>query len=28
VPGEQALITQRILDGIYKSAVKGKEVTV
>lgn len=28
VPGEQALITQRILDGIYKSAVKGKEVKV
>ena len=28
VPGEQALITQRILDGIYKSATKGKEVKV
>ena len=28
VPGEQALVTQRVLDGIYKSAVKGKEVTV
>ena len=28
VPGEQALITQRILDGIYKSAEKGKEVKV
>ena len=28
VPGEQALITQRILDGIYRSAEKGKEVKV
>lgn len=28
VPGEQALMTQRILDGIYKSAEKGKEVKV
>lgn len=28
VPGEQALLTQRILDGIYKSAEKGKEVKV
>ncbi len=28
VPGEQALITQRILDGIYKSAERGKEVGV
>ncbi len=28
VPGEQALITQRILDGIYNSAKKGKEVKV
>lgn len=28
VPGEQALYTQRILDGIYKSAEKGKEVKV
>jgi predicted dehydrogenase len=28
VPGEQALITQRILDGIYKSAKLGKEVKV
>lgn len=26
VPGEQALITQRILDGVYKSGEKGKEV--
>ena len=28
VPGEQALITQRILDGLYKSAQKGAEVKV
>ena len=28
VPGEQALITQRILDGVYKSGQKGKEVKV
>jgi len=28
VPGEQALITQRILDAIYKSGAKGKEVKV
>ncbi|MCE5240569.1 Gfo/Idh/MocA family oxidoreductase [bacterium] len=28
VPGEQALITQRILDAIYKSGEKGKEVKV
>ncbi len=28
VPGEQAIMTQRILDGIYKSAEKGKEVKV
>jgi len=28
VPGEQALITQRILDGIYKSAEQKKEVKV
>ncbi|MBU0607150.1 MAG: Gfo/Idh/MocA family oxidoreductase, partial [Armatimonadetes bacterium] len=28
VPGEQALITQRILDAIYKSGEKGKEVRV
>ncbi len=28
VPGEQALLTQRILDGIYKSAKLGKEVKV
>ncbi len=28
VPGEQALITQRILDGIYKSSERGKEVKV
>jgi len=28
VPGEQALITQRILDAIYKSGEKGKEVPV
>ncbi|MEI6500878.1 MAG: Gfo/Idh/MocA family oxidoreductase [Armatimonadota bacterium] len=28
VPGEQALLTQRILDGIYKSAEKRKEVKV
>ena len=28
VPGEQALLTQRILDGIYKSAEQGKEVKV
>ncbi len=26
VPGEQALLTQRILDGVYKSASLGKEV--
>jgi predicted dehydrogenase len=26
VPGEQAIITQRILDAIYKSGEKGKEV--
>jgi len=28
VPPEQALITQRILDGIYASAAKGREVKV
>ena len=28
VPGEEALITQRILDAIYKSGAKGKEVKV
>ena len=28
VPGEQALITQRILDGIYASGKAGKEVKV
>ncbi len=28
VPPEQALITQRILDGIYESAAKGREVKV
>lgn len=28
VPGEQALITQRILDGIYRSSERGKEVKV
>lgn len=28
VPPEEALITQRILDGIYKSAEEGREVTV
>lgn len=28
VPGEQALITQRILDGVYKSARQGREVKV
>lgn len=28
VPGEEALITQRILDAIYKSGETGKEVTV
>ncbi len=28
VPGEDALMTQKILDGIYKSAEKGKEVTI
>ena len=28
VPGEQALITQRILDGVYKSGQKGKEIKV
>ncbi len=28
VPGEEALLTQRILDGIYKSAAQGKEVKV
>lgn len=28
VPGEQALITQRILDAVYKSGEKGKEVAV
>jgi len=28
VPGEQAIMTQRILDGLYKSAAKGKEVKV
>ncbi|NSW57225.1 MAG: Gfo/Idh/MocA family oxidoreductase [Armatimonadetes bacterium] len=28
VPGEQALITQRILDAIYKSGEKGREVEV
>jgi predicted dehydrogenase len=28
VPGEQALITQKILDGMYKSGQQGKEVKV
>ena len=28
VPPEQAIITQRILDGIYESAAKGREVKV
>lgn len=28
VPGEEALVTQRILDGIYKSGEEGKEVEV
>ena len=28
VPGEQAIITQRILDAIYRSAERGKEVEV
>ncbi len=28
VPGEQALITQRILDGVYKSGKLGREVKV
>ena len=28
VPGEQALITQRILDAIYKSGETGREVEV
>ncbi len=28
VPGEEALLTQRILDGIYKSAALGREVKV
>ena len=28
VPGEEALVTQRILDGIYKSGAKGKEVAL
>jgi predicted dehydrogenase len=28
VPGEQALITQRILDAVYKSGEKGREVKV
>jgi predicted dehydrogenase len=28
VPGEQALITQRILDGVYKSGAEGREVEV
>ncbi|HEY3397222.1 MAG TPA: Gfo/Idh/MocA family oxidoreductase [Armatimonadota bacterium] len=28
VPGEQALITQRILDAVYKSGAKGREVRV
>ncbi|NSW55741.1 MAG: Gfo/Idh/MocA family oxidoreductase [Armatimonadetes bacterium] len=28
VPGEQAIMTQRILDGLYTSAQKGKEVKV
>ena len=28
VPGEECLITQKILDGIYKSAEIGKEVTI
>ncbi len=28
VPGEQALITQKILNGIYESAEKGKEVAI
>jgi predicted dehydrogenase len=28
VPGEQAVITQKILDAVYASAAKGKEVTI
>jgi predicted dehydrogenase len=28
VPGEQALITQKILDAVYKSGEKGREVKV
>jgi predicted dehydrogenase len=28
VPGEQALITQKILNGIYESAAQGKEVQI
>jgi predicted dehydrogenase len=28
VPGEEALITQRILDGIYKSGEEGREVEI
>ena len=28
VPGEQALITQRILDAVYKSGARGREVKV
>ena len=28
VPGEEALVTQRILDGIYKSGEKGNEVAL
>lgn len=28
VPGEQAIITQKILNGIYESAEKGKEVRI
>jgi predicted dehydrogenase len=28
VPAEQALITQRILDGVYESSKTGKEVKV
>jgi predicted dehydrogenase len=28
IPGEEALITTRVLDAIYESAEKGKEVRI
>ena len=28
VPGEECLITQKIIDGIYKSAETGREVRI